>query len=156
MIKRFIVWLKHIFTKMERELAFYPKINIEYWTTQEKLLLNIINDYRSLKGVHNLLPEQYNKDLSEYRFLKVKGNMEVSGALSHKGFEKLHSLTLSQGLMAVGENLGYGYLNYKSCFNSFVKSQSHHDIMISDKWIYCGITIERYNDRNVFIVIFTR
>lgn len=157
MIRRFIQWLKRIFTKMERDLAFQPNITPEYWSTQEKLFLNLVNNYREHLGVGILTPEQFIKNVSELRAITVKRHFIDDGnVLSHKDFPYVQTMIVNEGLKAAGENLAYGFSGHKACFDSFLSSEVHKRNMIDPDWLYCGITINQIEDRNLYVMLFAK
>jgi uncharacterized protein YkwD len=129
------------------------KANAKYdYTSEEKTLMNLVNEYRKNNGLNELVAIDFISIKSE----EHNSYMISSGAVNHNFFkERYDALVLVVGAKSVSENLAYSYASPESAMNAWLNSVGHKENLDGD-FTHFGISIRTNADgkkyyTNIFV-----
>ena len=140
----------------EEDGIYFEKISetkYEY-TDIELEILDLVNDYRSSKGLNTLIK----LDIISSVALSHTNYMVETGEVNHDNFpQRNENLIINAGAKSVGENVAYGYSSAKGVVYAWIKSDGHRAIIENEKYTHFGIsTKQNSKGRNFFTRMFIR
>jgi|SRR5210317_694289 len=121
------------------------------YTGFEMAVVDLISIHREEKGLKGKL--QRNDTLSSIA-LQHSQNMAFKHEISHKDFPK--RVVLAQQLASIdwlGEIIAGRYGTAKGVVNAWIRSEKHHEIMLSDKAKRIGISAEMSTNARLYITV---
>ncbi len=113
----------------ELNTALSEELVVPEAKTIEIEILELINDYRSSKGLCHLRT----MDLAKYQAYSHTDYMIEQDNISHDYFYTRKAFLESEaGALAVSENVGYGYSYAESVVNAWIHSESHRATIEGD------------------------
>lgn len=132
-------------------VEFIPQ-NVIEWEDNEKLLFNMINEYRIDNNVQKIIPDDVHYELAINRNYE---NIEI-GTISHEKFSKTFRILIHSGLNWAGENLAFGYTKNESVLKAWIKSERHNKNLLREDWVYGGLSIIQDNKYKYYCLILSK
>jgi len=113
----------------------------------ETELFEAVNFYRNSLWLPRIKTDELARQLAEQHNYE----MIAVGGINHDNFASRATELLDNGVICVGEIVGYGYYTTEGILNAFKNSQSHNSILIGS-FNYVGVSIID----NYYTLIFIR
>lgn len=152
LIKKIISFIKSFFSKKpkikEQYIPDFSNINL---SNSEIILLDKINLLRVNSNVKDVYQEVF---LSKMAGNRVDYSISVGKATHNQIGDSIYPLK-DKGFINIKENIGSGYYNAESMYNSFFRSPEHYENMVDPNHKYIGISIKQdINNVNYVCVLF--
>ncbi len=127
------------------------EVQVEY-SEIELEILDLVNDYRMLKGLTSLEKMNVISSVAESH----TSYMAETGIVSHDNFSERHQELVNRAdAKNVGENVGFGFSSANGVVDAWIRSDAHRAIIEKANYTHFGISTEQNTEgRNYFTQIF--
>ena len=82
--------------------------------------------------------------------------MISQGKATHSNFLVDNRFLKNQGIVAVGENIAFGYRNLTSTLRAWQSSDGHRANMLKEDWKYTGVSMKKGLEGYYYCQIFSK